>query len=1014
MSACSASGRAERRLPGALLALAVALGPGASRVPADEAPAAIRDADVIQLEIGKLELALSDPGADRVKLLGQLARALRESEDPKQVARGLRIQLDLEPGNLEVKRELAAAAAEMGRVPVARKLIDEVLRARPGDPEALLVLGQIHDAADLDQEALTAYEGVLVRQPDRLEALLGAANAAMSLDRPRLALERATRALALDPKNVEAAGIKAAAAKEIEEGKVDVEPAEPGPRQRLAALRARREAAPTDPVAVRALARGLLDAGYAGEAREELLALLRKGGADLELLLALAEAHRLSGDPSGARVYAEKGVAAAAAMPAPRRALAELELAEAFANLGQVAHARKTLDRAATSDPKSARIALVRGLFELEQGALAAAEAWLTKARVLEPEDATIRVGLARILFAQGKLAEAGRELAEARREDRREPSAFKLAAELATRRGAFRDAEQAWKEYLLADPLDLGAWVALAELQAQEDPARAAVSLETAWALDRDDPVVAERLEAVLARLPETPERADLRLALTESMGIGALEAGRTDEGIRLIEGLAEARGRAMRRLAAEASDPAVKGDAGRRKAVLRRLLAETRAKIRAHRTLAEAYLDLERDQDAERQWNELHHLDPADAEYIRQLALYHYEKGRLRTSLGWFRKLPASTRLGMEEKLAKVDLLERTGREQQAERAWRELDATEPPDDEVKAALADHQGRKGDERGAEIHARRAVTQFSAAQPSLDLLRLKGKAETPDYWVEAFHFTDTDGIDVFQAVTGRRFAVSERTMVALAISQFEVDDRFTPPLDDYQAQVLVRSDVSEKLRLSSILGLTRFSTDNGLAFDLQGDYHADDEWSFRLRLFRDSVNETPLAATRAFQQTGFELTTEWFASHRWRFLGRYDQANITGGNRRTSWTVDAAWRPVGPAFPGWFHYAVGALDYRRRVAPALYFAPDDQDRTDAWYEISESFGGLQLSAAYGLLRDIGFGLTHHFDLSATVDQGRWGQLVVDWTRLDRTRSYHDFAQGFRSDELTVAWNGQF
>ncbi|MCA9556713.1 MAG: tetratricopeptide repeat protein, partial [Myxococcales bacterium] len=97
--------------------------------------------ELLEAEVKKLEDAYRRPGADRAALRSRIAQILRDSDDPRQVARGLRIQLDLEPGNQEVRRELAAAALEARRPEVAIRLFEQVVKARPDDMEARVGLG---------------------------------------------------------------------------------------------------------------------------------------------------------------------------------------------------------------------------------------------------------------------------------------------------------------------------------------------------------------------------------------------------------------------------------------------------------------------------------------------------------------------------------------------------------------------------------------------------------------------------------------------------------------------------------------------------------------------------------------------------------------------------------------------------------------------------------------------------------------------------------------------------------
>lgn len=1014
---CSPSGRegkAARRAAG--LALAILLVPGLR--------AQGEDPELL-LRIRKEELAyrLARTDAERDEVKAQLADALEGARDPALRARGLRLRLDLDPEDHRVKRELADVAVELGRTVVARRLYEEVISANPDDVLARLGVAYLYEDLRLYDQAALEYEGVLDRDGENRDALLGLAQALLSLNKAGRALPHLERLLDLDPTHAEARRLRAEAQREIADGlstggegaEEEKTPAELA-AELATRLREARERGEDGLAQRRQLAAALMRALRPGQARNHYLEILAAAPADSGALLGLSRAHRELGDHSGARLYAER-----AERLEPDSWLVALEIAEILVLEGRPDAARRQFDKAWRLDRTQVRTLLERGLFETEQKAWDAAAEWLMKAAAREPDNGTVFAALAQVRARSGDLEGARGALEQARRLDPRESLAWRVMAELAGEGGDADQAARAWREFLFFEPLSVEGWRALGEQRAlMNDVAGAAQALDVALSLDPENTGVIEALEGVLARLPHDEASEDTRVLLKERLAKIAADNGDLETGIRLFETVAEERGRQLRRARSAAEEHEAVDD-GRRRANLRRLLSLTRAKVRAHRRLAELYLEMERGDLVETQYKELHHLDPGAAKYVLDLAMLYYERADHHAAVAWFKHLPERTRLSYYEKVARAESLDATGRETQSEEAYREIERTEHRSDEVEEALADHASRRGNLFAAERHSRRAYTLFGGNQPSLQILRSLGMSETPDWWTEFFRFDDSDGIQIHQVLYGRRAALSPKTMLAAAASWFQVEDRFTPQQSDVGGQVMVRHELSERARVSGLIGFVRFGVGNDLAWDLQFDYNPDDRHNMRLRFFQDSINETPLASTRGFEQTGFELQWKWFAHHRWKLESWYESTNITGDNSKTAWNLDLALRPLGKKFPGWIHYARGKLDYRRQVAPALYFSPSDLSRSDLYLELLQGVGSkLFVRGVYGLHRDgdlglLGeFGRTHHATLSVLAEVGPKGRLNLDYTNLNRSRSYHDFSRGQTIDELTLSYNAEF
>ncbi len=970
--------------------------------------------DLVDLQVKKEEIAYARARTpeEKKQTRGRLGEALRASADPVKRARGVRILLEDRPGDQELRRELAELAAETGRSAVAVRLFKQVLAARPADVAARIGLAEVFETQNRFQDASLEYDAALAREPRNLEALIGAAEVQMSLDRPEAALRFAKRALEVSPGEPRAKKVAEDAAGEIAAGKVDRASGAATPALRVAELRRQLEASPGHPGLEGSLALELLAAERPGEARELLLKLLAREPPSQVRVLALARAHRELGDYSGARLYAER-----AREMAPRDMEVHLELSRIWSFLGNLGEARRHAGKAREVEPARIEPWLESGTLELGAGQVKAAIPFLERARAIDALDSSVLASLARARWLSGDPAGAKALVADARREDPADPTAWRLLAEIQEASGSWRDAAYSWQEFLFVEPYDVEGWRRLGKARSElgELPG-AARALEMAFALDGEDQAVLEDFDAVLARLPWTAELEDTRLLVEERLARLAMDAAEHHRAVSLLQAVAEGRGRQMRRITSdlEAIGEGSEGEGGKRAALLRRLLGVTRAKVRAHRWLAGVHAETERSDLVKREYLELHRLDPGSAEWVRELARMAFDAGANHEAVRWWKEVPPGTRMPLDESLDLAQALDATGREEQSERLYRKL-ASDGRDDQVEEGLSDHAVRKGNLFAGERHARRSYTLSSSNQPSLEILRAIGKGATPDWWLEAYRFDDSDGIDIFLASYGRRWTLSPRTWTAATLGQFRVGDRFTPTQSDIGAQVLFAHELSERARLSSILGLTRFALAGDIAFDLRLDYRPDDRGGVFLRSFRDSINETPLASTRGFEQTGFELGGEWFPHPRYRLDGTWQASNITGGNGKEEWRLDLGARPLGRVIPGWFHFALGGLDYDAQVAPALYFSPADLARTDAYYQVATNPGkGLLVQFAFGLLRDIGFGLTQYQELELQIDRGQDGNVVAEYKRTNRSRSYHDFARSYDSHELTLAYNAQF
>lgn len=250
----------------------------------------------------------------------------------------------------------------MARLYVEWRVLDQVPRvldqARQVDPANWLVdlvQGQADERAERWEAAAAAYRTVVSVDPANVEARVGLARLARRAGDPATARAEVTAALAVLPAHAPALQVVADLASDAG----DAAGAVSASYQLVAA-------SPRDRAARVALARLLRAQGDASAARDQWKAAVALKE-DVDGLVALAEASRLSGDKEGEH---------------------------------------KALERLSQIDPSGAewkRIAEIR----LAAGDLDGAEKALRRAQARDPKDATINLALGRVVLQLGKPEEA-------------------------------------------------------------------------------------------------------------------------------------------------------------------------------------------------------------------------------------------------------------------------------------------------------------------------------------------------------------------------------------------------------------------------------------------------------------------------------------------------------------------------------------------------------------------------------------------------------------------------------
>lgn len=139
-----------------------------------------------------LELAPDPPFA--FELYTALARIYLAINRPDKAAREARRALKIWPNQRDASIILAQALYHRRRFEEARQLLHK-FADDDGDRDFYLTLGRLESATEHHGAAAAAFEAILTREPDDLEALLGAAQSFLALNQPPKANAHLIRAL---------------------------------------------------------------------------------------------------------------------------------------------------------------------------------------------------------------------------------------------------------------------------------------------------------------------------------------------------------------------------------------------------------------------------------------------------------------------------------------------------------------------------------------------------------------------------------------------------------------------------------------------------------------------------------------------------------------------------------------------------------------------------------------------------------------------------------------------------
>lgn len=157
-----------------------------------------------------------NPAVLRTDRLDALYAWLRQARDGSEAETARRSVADLLARPLSPTAEAlvqqVAMALDDGETAAAQGLLDQVILSYPDEPQAHLLRGRLLERVERKDEALTAYDAALAREPRHIEALLAKGLLLRDLGRRDEALKAFKGALAIAPQLDEAKAL----AQEIE------------------------------------------------------------------------------------------------------------------------------------------------------------------------------------------------------------------------------------------------------------------------------------------------------------------------------------------------------------------------------------------------------------------------------------------------------------------------------------------------------------------------------------------------------------------------------------------------------------------------------------------------------------------------------------------------------------------------------------------------------------------------------------------------------------------------------
>lgn len=467
-------------------------------------------------------------------LAGGLEKA-RKLPEAEQVYREFIAGNEASPDAVKARDLLAEFLARQGRAAESEALVDEVLKGRPQDSEALLLKGRLALAKKNAQDAIAAFRTILKDQPDSTEVLTLLASAFQLDGKPALvrenlekavrtqpadiglrrnlvqflvrqnntalALEQADEFLRLRPDSLEGLVLKADVLARLDE---------PAPGKESASLEALLKDIearfPDKPIGPYRLGQFHLARKEYDAALAEYDIALRRAPSDFEILRAYLVASLELKQPGKAEARLRK-----AAATDPQQAGIWHLLGVLAATQGRGDEAVKDLEKASELDPKWLLPYAELGAWYQKQGKLEQAVAVARKAAAALPGDWTAQAGLAGYLEQAGQRAEAERVYRDFIAANAGRPEADRARNQLTeflARTGRAGEGGKLLDEVLAKNPEDQGALLRKARLAlAGKQPKEAIPPLEAALK-ERPDSAEALALLAAAYQAEGQPDR--------------------------------------------------------------------------------------------------------------------------------------------------------------------------------------------------------------------------------------------------------------------------------------------------------------------------------------------------------------------------------------------------------------------------------------------------------------------------------------------------------------------------
>jgi tetratricopeptide (TPR) repeat protein len=137
-----------------------------------------------------------------------LANAYMDSNRSNMALKTMQRAAALYPDSIKTKLKLSEFQLILKQYDGAMHTLEDIMKIRPGDPEALFMLGMVYRDQGKTELAIGAFQSAVERNPDMVEAWVILGDLMDRTHNPR-AIQYFDNAIRVDPKNVEALHAKA-------------------------------------------------------------------------------------------------------------------------------------------------------------------------------------------------------------------------------------------------------------------------------------------------------------------------------------------------------------------------------------------------------------------------------------------------------------------------------------------------------------------------------------------------------------------------------------------------------------------------------------------------------------------------------------------------------------------------------------------------------------------------------------------------------------------------------------